>query len=222
MQSSNMNSRFSSPECKDSFFFSLEGIEGSGKSSQINLLKIFLNSRGYRVVMVREPGGTSFGEKLREAILQSPAPLDPIAEAYLFASARAQLLTETILKELKIPKTVIICDRYIDSSIAYQGVGRGLGVDTILDIHSYSPLNIFPHLTFYIKISLKTSFGRQRARNNDPDYFESENIDFYKLLIRGYNEAVNRFPERIKVIDGEENLDQVFHQIQKEVEGIIL
>lgn len=206
--------KFHSPDTCCSFFLSFEGIEGAGKSTHITRLKHDLEKMGYRVILTREPGGTIFGEKLRKAILESEVPLDPIAEAHLFASSRAQLLTEVTLKELKENKTVVIYDRYLDSSLAYQGIARGLGIETVLEIHQHGPLTTVPHRTFYIRIGLETSQERQTIRNNAKDYFEAENFDFYSKLIQGYEEAVKLFPERIWVIDGEPSMDEVYHQIK--------
>ena len=208
-----LKNRFSRHNDKNSFFLSFEGIEGAGKSTQIIRFKKDLEQDGYDVLVVREPGGTIFGEKLREAILLSESQLDPIAEAHLFASSRAQLLFEKSFKHLQKDKSVVIYDRYIDSSIAYQGVARGLGVDTILEIHSHYPLTSLPQTTFYIKISLECSLRRQAARNQEKDYFESENQNFYKKLIQGYEQSSQIFPERFAIIDGEQNIDGVYSQI---------
>lgn len=213
--------QFRPPAFPGSFFLSFEGIEGAGKSTQIISAKDYLESQGFRVLILREPGGTPFGEKLRQAILNSKTELEPISEAYLFASSRAQLLTEVTLKELNVPGTVIIYDRYIDSSIAYQGVARGLGVETVLNIHNTFPLNLLPHKTFYLKISLDTSFGRQRVRNSPKDYFESRGKQFYENLIAGFENSCELFPERISVIDGNRGLDEVFQDIKTQLDLLI-
>ncbi|CBW26651.1 putative thymidylate kinase (dTMP kinase) [Halobacteriovorax marinus SJ] len=212
---------FRTPAFPGSFFLSFEGIEGAGKSTQIISAKEYLESQGFRVLILREPGGTPFGEKLRQAILNSKSELEPISEAYLFASSRAQLLTEVTLKELNTPGTVVIYDRYLDSSIAYQGIARGLGVDNILNIHNVFPLNLIPHKTFYLKISTETSFGRQRVRNAPKDYFESRGKDFYDNLVQGYELSCELFPERISVIDGNRSLDDVFADIKEELNHLI-
>lgn len=198
----------------DSHFISFEGIEGSGKSTQIKILKNFLEEKGYQVLLLREPGGSSFGEKLRAAILDSQTPLSPLAEAHLFASSRAQLLFEKILPFLEKEKSIVLLDRYIDSSFAYQGQARGLGIDTIIDIHAHSPLNIMPSKTFYLKIDLETSHKRQAARGNSKDYFEKENKHFYTQLIEGFEKASTLFPERIVTIDAsldEKSVTELIH-----------
>jgi dTMP kinase len=193
----------------DSLFISMEGIEGSGKSTQIKSIAKFLEDNGYQVLTLREPGGTKFGEGLRSAILGSEHSLHPLAEAYLFAASRAQLLNEKILPFLKSTKSAVILDRYLDSSIAYQGMARGLGAETIIDIHRYSPLNIAPNMTFYLKIDLETSMKRQDARGNSKDYFEKESKDFYKDLISGYDLCAQLFPKRVRVIDAKKSVAEV-------------
>ena len=165
-------------------------------------------------MVLREPGGTSFGERLRSAILNSNQEIHPLAEAHLFASSRAQLLTEVTLKELDQGNTIIIYDRYIDSTIAYQGVARGLGIEPILSMHQHFPLNLVPHKTFYLRIPLETSCVRQEKRNLPKDYFESKGSNFYEQLIQGYDAAADLFPERIEVIDGHLSEDQVFESIK--------
>lgn len=212
---------FRSPAFPGSFFLSFEGIEGAGKSTQLKHAKEFLESKGFRVLVLREPGGTSFGEKLRKAILESKEPINPLAEAHLFCSSRAQLLQEVTLKELNTPGTIVILDRYIDSTIAYQGKARNLGTQVVLELHKHFPLNLVPHKTIYIKISLETSHERQKMRNVPKDYFESQGKDFYKLLISGYEEAAELFPNRITIIDGEKPFDAVKDQITHELDLLI-
>jgi len=212
---------FRPPAFPGSFFISFEGIEGAGKSTQIIKIKDYLESKNYRVLVLREPGGTPFGEKLRSAILNTKTTLHPVAEAHLFAASRAQLLEEVTLKELSVPNTVVICDRYIDSTMAYQGIARNLGIKTILDMHNCFPLNLVPHLTFYLKISIETSQERQKMRNAPKDYFESQGIEFYRNLVEGYEQAYQLFPKRIKLIDAEKNGDEVYKSVLKELVNLL-
>ena len=214
-------SNFHPPNFPDSYFISFEGIEGAGKSTHIKKLKVELEVQGMRTIVLREPGGTVFGENLRTAILQSNCPLHPLTEAHLFASSRAQLLYEITLKELAIPKTVIIYDRYLDSSLAYQGHARGLGVQTILELHNHYPLTLIPHLTLYIKISLQTSYQRQQIRNKNKDYFESQNSNFYQKLIDGYELSSQLFPQRIVSINGEQEESMVYQEVKQKVWQLI-
>lgn len=190
------------PAFPGSYFLSFEGIEGAGKSTQIIKTREWLEARGFSVHVLREPGGTPFGEKLRAAILESNAPISAIAEAYLFASSRAQLLDEVVMKELSRPGTIIILDRYIDSTLAYQGIGREIGMQTVLNIHRPFPLHLVPHLTFYLRIDPELSHRRQKVRNAPKDYFERKGTDFYKKLVAGYDHAAELFPNRIVTLDG--------------------
>jgi dTMP kinase len=214
--------QFRPPAYPGSFFLSFEGIEGSGKSTQILNLKNFLEKKMFRVIILREPGGTSFGEKLRSAILNSAAPLHPLAETFLFLASRAQLLDEVTLKELAIPNTVVIYDRYLDSTLAYQGVGRNLGAKTILEAHKIFPLNLVPHLTFYLKISLETSLKRQEKRERDKDYFEAQKNNFHQKLIEGYNQAAELFPQRIATVDGERKEAEVAQDVFAMVNQLLI
>jgi len=213
--------KFRSPEFPGSFFISFEGIEGAGKSTQIARLKDYLEKKNFRVLILREPGGTFFGERLREAILNAKTELHPLAEAHLFASSRTQLLSEVTLKELNTPNTVVIYDRYIDSSLAYQGVARGLGAREILEIHGQFPLTLVPHLTFYLRITPETSEKRQKIRNAPKDYFESRGMKFYEALVEGYDLASSLFKERILTLNAEQSLDNVELEIQDAINQLI-
>ena len=213
---------FRPPAFPGSFFLSFEGIEGAGKSTQIVQTKDYLEEHGFRVLVLREPGGTPFGEKLRKTILNSNTPIHPVAEMHLFASSRAQLLHEVTLKELAVPGTIIIYDRYIDSTIAYQGKGRKLGSEAVLRTHMSFPLTLMPHLTFYLKIDPSLSYSRQKIRNAPKDYFESQGLEFYEKLVEGYEESIQLFPNRMAVIDGSKSQEEVFSDIKSRLEGLIL
>jgi len=215
--SEEIKSYFTTRNFKSSFLISFEGIEGSGKSTQIQLITEYFKNKNKNITYFREPGGTNFGEKLRLAILESKTPIDPLAESYLFASSRAQLLTEKVIPLLEQENQIVILDRYIDSSIAYQGIARGLGAETILDIHKRWPLNLEAHCTIYLKIDLETSLKRQSARGNEKDYFEKENKEFYQNLIDGYNQASEIFPNRIMTIDGKQDEKSVHNAIIKAI-----
>lgn len=217
----NLQQLFRHPETPGSFFLSFEGIEGSGKTTQLKEVEAFLKSKNKRVLILREPGGTVFGEKLREAILGSTEPLHPLAECHLFLASRAQLLKEKILPFLLVPDSVVILDRYVDSTLAYQGFARGLGVETILTLHQHNPLNLLPHRTYFLDISLETSMERQKARGNQKDYFESEKLEFYQKLIDGYRTLSGMFPERILKIDASVAPEAVTAEIRKDLGKII-
>lgn len=208
-----IKSLYRNPETPGSFFLSLEGIEGSGKSTQITAIEDFVKSKGLRVLTLREPGGTQFGEKLREAILKSDTPLHPLAECHLFLASRAQLLKEKILPFLLQPGSVVILDRYIDSTLAYQGKARRLGYETVLTLHQHDPLNLLPHRTYFLDISLETSMERQKVRGNEKDYFEAQKQEFYQNLVDGYRELSKIFGERILTINAEKAPTEVTKEI---------
>ena len=214
--------KFRPPAFPGSYFISFEGIEGAGKSTQIKNIVQYLEEKNFRVLLLREPGGTIFGEKLRRAILERTEDLHPLAEAHLFASARAELIHEVILTEMATPGTIILADRYIDSSLAYQGHARGLGMQTILSLHQHFPLSLVPHLTLYFRIDLATSMKRQKIRNAPKDYFESQNQEFYQKLIEGYDQAKQLFPGRIQVIDAIQSQEHVKDQVQSIFDQLII
>ena len=197
------------PTHPTSCFLSLEGIEAAGKSAQGEELKKYLSSRGKEVSLFREPGGTPFGEGLRKSVLEGQNPLAPIAEAYLFASSRAQLLQQEILPRLQRPQQVVIVDRYYDSSVAYQGFARGLGPETIAQIHGHPPLHYMPHLTLYLHISVELSVARLDQRGRPKDYFESQGEPFFKKMAEGYDWCMQHYPDRVVRIDGEQSMDAV-------------
>ena len=202
-------------------FLSFEGIEGCGKSTQIQLVSEFLTKNTeYTIHHFREPGGTEFGESLRNAMLGAKDKVSPLSEAHLFAASRCQLLTERVLPLSTSTKNIVIYDRYIHSSIAYQGFGSELGVDTVLDIHSHYPLNILPHLTIYLEIDQMTSLERQEKRNNKKDYFESKENEFYKKVINGFMWCKNNL-ENFLTIDGTMNKEHVKNEIIKSVTRLL-
>jgi dTMP kinase len=212
---------YRTPETPGSTFISFEGVEGSGKTTQIELVRSFLEQKGMRVLSLREPGGTAFGEKLREAILQHKYSLHPLAECHLFLASRAQLLREKILPFLLVPNSVVILDRYIDSTLAYQGKGRGLGYQTVLELHQHDPLNLLPHRTYFLDISLELSHERQNKRGNEKDYFESEKNDFHQKLIDSYRELSTLFPERILKVDASVSPDEITQTLKADLANFL-
>ena len=210
---------FEQPENNN--LISFEGIDGCGKSTQIELLKTYLDKNDYNVLCLREPGGTKFGEKLRQAILESTEKLSPSAEAFLFASSRAQLLEELVLPFIsKSRRNICILDRYIHSSLAYQGFARSLGTEKIINIHNTYPLNVIPNITFYLDITVKTSTKRQENRNQKKDYFEKEKLKFFEKLIDGYNASENLIPNKFKKINGELDKSEIHKRIVQDFENM--
>jgi dTMP kinase len=182
---------------RDAVFVTFEGIDGSGKSTQIDLLRDALEGEGRTVVATREPGGTEFGEHVRKLVLAGPE-MTPWAEAALFAAARSELVTRVIEPALAAGHDVI-CDRYIDSSLAYQGIARGLGVDRVLQLNLEATRGLLPDRTFLLLVDPAAAAARATGR---PDRIESAEGDFMARVDGAYRELAALFPRRIQSFDG--------------------
>lgn len=165
-------------------FITFEGIDGSGKSTQANFLKNQLQNDGYDVILLREPGGTIISEKIRDLVLNHRASsVSPLTEALLIASSRYQLVNEIILPALK-KNTIVICDRYIDSTIAYQGYGRGINISWLNEINKYSLMHANPELTYLFDLKVEDSM--LRIKNKNKDRIELEGKEFLSKVRNGY------------------------------------
>ena len=178
-------------------FVSFEGVDGSGKTTQARLLERYLTQLGREVVATREPGGTELGERVRGLLLDGP-PISPWAEAALFAAARAEHAEEVIRPALARGADVV-CDRFIDSSLAYQGIARGLGLDKVIDLNLTVLGGLLPDRTFVLAVDAADAAGRRRG---DPDRIEQEGDRFQAEVGRAYEELAERFPERVELLDG--------------------
>jgi dTMP kinase len=178
-------------------FITFEGVDGSGKSTQLRLVAEQLRAEGRQVLETREPGGTELGEKVRDLILAGGS-LAPWAEALLFAAARAQLVDEVIRPALARGEDVL-SDRYIDSSLAYQGLARGLGVERVLELNLAATGHLLPDRTFLIQVPLDRA---ARQRGDDPDRIEREGDDFASLVDGAYRDLAVIFAQRIVTVDG--------------------
>lgn len=177
-------------------FVTFEGIDGSGKSTQAELLRARLVADGYDVVLTREPGGTELGERIRDLLLHG-GHVSPWAEALLYAASRAQHVDEVVRPALERGAWVV-CDRYVDSSVAYQGAGRGLGLDRVLDLNLAAVAGLMPERTFLLSLDVTELPARL---SGDHDRLEREPGDFHARVAEGYDELAGRFPERIVVLD---------------------
>ena len=193
-----------------SYLITLEGVEGSGKSTLIQYLKDFLERNGKRVIVTREPGGIDISEQIRSVILDTNnTKMDGRTEALLYAAARRQHLVERIIPSLQEGK-VVLCDRFIDSSLAYQGYARGLGIDEVLSINEFAIGSFMPNLTLYL--DLDPQIGLTRIRQNkgrEVNRLDLEKINFHEKVREGYEEVLNKFPERIVRVDANQELDKV-------------
>lgn len=166
------------------------------------------------MLLVREPGGTEFGEKLRATILGQSTKLDVLSETFVFLASRTQLLREKILPFLENPKAVVLLDRYIDSTLVYQALAVERSMDWIWVLHQFAPLNTLPHATLFLDIDVDVSLARQAKRGQAKDYFESRQRSFQQGLVDGYRQVARTYPERIQTIDATQSEDAVFDAIQ--------
>lgn len=193
------------------YFITLEGVEGSGKSTLIRSLRDFIEKSGREVIVTREPGGIDISEQIRSVILDTKnTNMDGRTEALLYAAARRQHLVERIIPSLEEGK-IVLCDRFIDSSLAYQGFARDLGIDEVLSINEFAIGSFMPDLTLYL--DLDPEIGLNRIRQNkgrEVNRLDLEEINFHKNVREGYETIIKRFPDRIVRVDGNQELDKVF------------
>ena len=204
-------------------FITFEGIEGSGKSTQIALLANHLTARGVRHVLTREPGGTSIGDQVRKILLDpANSSLDPAAELLLYAAGRAQHLREIILPALA-DGTNVLCDRFSDATLAYQGYGRGLDTEMIRSLDRIVTSGMRPDLTLLFDIEAASGIARARGRNNRRGLeaearFENEELAFHERVRQGYLTLVAQEPDRIRVVDASSSPEAIQGQVRKIVD----
>ena len=193
-------------------FISFEGIEGSGKSTQIELIEELIRAKGYQVKKLREPGTTELGEKIRNIFLEKTTEtVDPITEAFLLYASRKHL-DQNFLRQNLSDGAIVIADRYADATLAYQSYGKGLDHNFVKLIHDSSQL-LSPDLTFYMDISAELS--RERISEREMDRMESESIDFFKKVREGYLQIAHDNPERVVVLDANKTIDELHESIKK-------
>ena len=191
-------------------FVTLEGIDRSGKSTQAALLAQAL---GPETLLVREPGGTDAGERIRELLKDPRLELDPSAELLLFSAARAQLANDVIGPAREAGRDVV-CDRYIDSTVAYQGVARGLGVEFVEDLNSLVIGDRVPDVTVLVRVDVDAAWARGQQRLAEgADRFESEGVEFQRRVAAAYDELAERHPDRIVVVDGDGTPEEVHARV---------
>jgi len=215
-------------------FITLEGLDGSGKTTQIRRLASWLKSRypsedSKQPVLTRQPGGTETGDRIRTLVLDSRSTaLDPLTEMALMFADRAQAIAEVIQPALDAGK-IVLCDRFTDSTEAYQGGGRQLGSETVLALHRLLCRNLQPDLTLLLLPSLEASLDRARRRNQrtadqdgpDESRFEAEQDAFYRRVWEKYHEIARREPTRVVLIEGDLSIDEVHEQIAAAVAALL-
>jgi dTMP kinase len=202
-------------------FITFEGIDGSGKSTQIQLLKEMLEKRNHVVTTLREPGGNILSEQIRQLLLDSKEQVDPRCELLLFTAARAQLVSSVIRPALEAGK-IVICDRYIDSSVAYQGYGRGLSIESIESINDFATAGLIPDITFIFDLSVDDAAKRAGFRSNDnqtkPDRMERSGDAFFERTKQGYLDIAKKSDRNIFII----NANDALNDIREQVESIVV
>lgn len=200
------------------FFITFEGIDGSGKTTQIKLLNKYLTERGFDVVLTREPGGTALGDEIRDILLNPKNKgMSARAETLLFEASRAQLVEKVIRPAIENGK-IVICDRFFDSTIAYQGAARGLGVKEIFDLSLWATAGLVPDLTFLIAINVEACESRMKTQLKIPDRIENEKNEFKEKISRGYLDVAEIFKERFEIIEGHLEIEDIFFTIKQKVE----
>jgi dTMP kinase len=190
-------------------FVSLEGIDGSGKTTQAKLLAKDL---GDEALYVREPGGTPAGEQLRKVLIDSETPLTPVSELLVFLAARAELVADVIEPKLAEGASVV-CDRFSDSTIAYQGVARDLGFERVRELCDFATAGRWPDLTIYLRIDPDKSL----AKLAEGDRFESEGVEFQRKIAEAYDQIAAAEPERVRVVDATGSVKAVHKRVMEEV-----
>lgn len=202
-------------------FITMEGPDGSGKSTQINQLKSYLSNKGYDIILAREPGGTRISEKIREVILdKNNTEMGDMTELLLYAAARAQLVTEVIKPALDKGQAVI-CDRFVDSSAVYQGIARGLGIDTVYAVNDYALNGIIPDITFLLDLSAEEGIKR-KTKQAELDRLELESLEFHKRVVAGYRQLADLNGNRIVKIDATLTVDEIFQKMVAKLEPLLL
>lgn len=203
-------------------FITFEGPEGAGKTTILNKLSDILKQKGYKVLQTREPGGISISEQIREVLLNKDnVSMDERTEALLYAAARRQHLVEKVLPALE-EGYMVLCDRFIDSSLAYQGYARGLGVDEVYQINRFAIGETMPNLTLYFDIDPKEGLARiQSNEEREVNRLDLEKLSFHEKVREGYLKLVDRFPERIKVVDASAGVDEVLDNALEVIQAYI-
>ena len=203
-------------------FITFEGPEGAGKTTIIHMVQQKLIQDGYNIVLTREPGGIRIAEQIREIILNpSNTEMDARTEALLYAAARRQHLVEKVIPELN-KGNIVLCDRFIDSSLAYQGNARGIGVEDIFAINQFAIEQTMPQATLYFDIEPEVGLERiNNGRKDEINRLDLESLDFHYKVRDGYLSLLSEFPERIRRIDANQSVEKVCAEAYKQIQSIL-
>ncbi len=205
---------------KRGLFITIEGIDGSGKTTQMGLIRDYASSIGCDVVMVRDPGGTRISEEIRRIILDPDrTEMGYCTEMLLYAAARAQMISEVIKPSVEQGK-VVICDRFVDSTYAYQGFGRGIALEVLENINNIAIEGILPDVTFFFDLDPERAMERRMA-SSTTDRMENEKMDFHKKVYQGYVKLAEKYPGRIKRIDSSRPVETVWNDIKLVLDNIL-
>ena len=204
-------------------FITFEGTDGSGKTSVITRVVDALTKEGYKVVTTREPGGVKISEEIRDIIHDvKNTEMDPVCEAMLYAASRRQHLIEKV-KPMLDKGYIVICDRYIDSSLAYQGYARNIGIDKVKDINHFAIDGFYPDLTIYLDVRPEIGIRRimEHTQTHEVNRMDQESIDFHNRVYEGYHKLLELFKDRIKLVNGENDQEQVFKDSLSKIKEIL-
>lgn len=201
-------------------FITMEGTDGSGKTTQIKLLSDYLEKAGYDVVCTREPGGTKIGEKIRSILIDTENKnMSNITEMFLYSAARAQLVKEVIIPKMN-GGGIVISDRFVDSSIVYQGMAREIGEKEVKEVNKYAVGNLLPDITFLLELDFEKGIKRKKQQSK-LDRIEGENLYFHKKVFYGYKKLASKNSNRIKVIDASLSENEIHKIIVESVNSLI-
>jgi dTMP kinase len=195
-------------------FISFEGGEGSGKSSAINVIKEKLEADGYKVVITREPGGVNVSEQIRNVILAVDNQMSKETEALLYAASRVEHLYAKVIPLIN-EGYIVLSDRYIDSSLAYQGYARGIGIERVLEINMFAR-EYLPKVTYFFDVTPEVGLARIQGRDKI-DRLDLETMDFHQKVYEGYKEVCRLYPERVKSINGERKIEEIIDEVYNDI-----
>ncbi|MCQ2753724.1 MAG: dTMP kinase [bacterium] len=196
-------------------FITFEGADGCGKTTQLKLIDEYLRGKGYKTLITREPGAKGLGEKIREILLNYDGDVSPRCESFLFLADRAQNI-DCIIKPAIEEGVIVLCDRHTDSSVAYQGYGRGLDIERINFLNNLATDGMKPDLTLVFDVDIETSEKRVGSKK---DRMEKAGREFFERVRQGYLEIAKKEPERIKVVDSTKSIDEIHQEVIKLIQN---